>query len=65
MLSVFLQLIFIIHLTKGRCVLIFSELSHKEVVNSVFGESEERGSEERTGVEGEVKVCGGKGREKE
>lgn len=37
----------------------FSELSHEEVVNSVFGESEESGSEERTGVEGEVKVCGG------
>lgn len=51
-----LPLILIIDLTKAD-VLIFSELCPEEMVNSVFGESEERGSGEGK-AEGEVKVCG-------
>lgn len=39
-------------------VLICSELQHEEMVNSVFGESEERGGGEGKG-EGEVKVYWG------
>lgn len=54
-----LPLILIIPLTKAD-VLIFSELCPEEMVNSVFGESEERGSGEGK-AEGEVKVCGGGG----